>query len=176
MKNSHAYPGADADTDHQLVMMTAFLTLKKVKCKKQNIKRWDKENIKTKGTDFAEAIDKQMIIENSSMTTDKRLKNLKSVMKTHAQRIIGYKKGKPAKKPWATREMIEKMAQRRTFKHQCDEHSKKEYRRLNNKLRRETDNARKNWWENQREEIEDLQKQEKHAQVYSKIHQLQKKV
>ena len=71
--------------------------------------------------------------------------------------------------------MIEKMAQRRTFKHQCDEHSKKEYRRLNNELRRETDKARKKWWEEQCDEIEDLQKQRKHSQVYSKIHQLQKR-
>ena len=152
VKNSHAYPGADADTDHNLVIMTAFLTSKNVKCKKQkrnsnvnkntrkhdaeqfiinNIKRWDKENINTKGTDFAETIDEQMIKGNSSMTTDKRWKNLKSVMTTQAKRIIGYTKGVPAKKPWVTREMIEKMAQRiRTFKHQCDEHSEKEYQRL----------------------------------------------
>ena len=33
----------------------------------------------------------------------------------------------------------------------------------------------KKWWEDQCDEIEDLQKQGKHAQVYSKIHQLQKK-
>ena len=61
--------------------------------------------------------------------------NLKRVMATQAKKIIGYKEGVPAKKPWVTREMIEKMAQRRTFKHQYDEHSKKEYRRLNNELR-----------------------------------------
>ena len=48
VKNSHACPRADADTDHNLVIMTAFLTLKNVKYKKQNIKRWDKENINTK--------------------------------------------------------------------------------------------------------------------------------
>ena len=68
-----------------------------------------------------------------------------------------------------------KKAQRRTFKHQCDEHSKKEYRRLNNELRTETDKARKKWWEEQCDEIEDLLKQGKYAQVYSKIHQLQKR-
>ena len=27
VKNSHAYPGADADTDHNLVAMSVFLTL-----------------------------------------------------------------------------------------------------------------------------------------------------
>ena len=175
VKNSHAYPGADADTDHNLVMMTAFLTLKNVKCKKKNIKRWDRENINTRGTEFAEAVDKQLIKGNNNMTTAKKWKNLKCAMTTQAKRIIGYKKGIPAKKPWITQEMIEKMAQRRKFKHQCDERSKKEYRRLNNELRRETDKARKKWWEEQCDEIEDLQKQGKHAQVYSKIRQLQKR-
>ena len=50
-----------------------------------------------------------------------------------------------------------------------------EYRRLNNDMRRETDKARKKWWEEQCDEIEDLQKQGKHAQAYSKIYQLQKR-
>ena len=81
----------------------------------------------------------------------------------------------PAKKLWITQEMTEKMAQRRKVKHQSDERSKREYRRLNNELRRETDKARKKWWEQQCDEIEDLQRQEKHAQVYSKIRQLQKR-
>ena len=80
MKSSHAYPGADADTDYNLVIMTAFLTLKNVKCK-PNIKRWDRENINTRGTEFAEAIDKQMMKGNSNMTTDKRWKNLKSAIR-----------------------------------------------------------------------------------------------
>ena len=66
--------------------MTVFLTLRTIKCKKQNIKRWDKENINTKGTDFFEAIDEQMIKGNSSMTTDKRWKNLESVMTTQAKK------------------------------------------------------------------------------------------
>jgi hypothetical protein len=49
---------------------------------------------------------------------------------------------------------------------------KKEYSRLNNELRRKIDKARQKWWEKQCDEIEDLQKQRKHAQVYSMIHQL----
>jgi len=62
VKNSHAYPGADADTDHNLVMMTVFLTLKNVKCKKRNIKRWDRENIKTRGKEFVETVDRKSVV------------------------------------------------------------------------------------------------------------------
>jgi hypothetical protein len=74
--------------------------------------------------------------------------------------------------------MIEKMVQIRKFKHQCDDCSKKEYKRLNIELGRETDKARQKWWEKQCDEIEDLQKQGKYAQVYSIFSlflQLQKK-
>ena len=49
VKNSHAYHGADADMDHNLVMMTVYLTLMFVVCKKI-IKSWDRENINTRGT------------------------------------------------------------------------------------------------------------------------------
>jgi hypothetical protein len=39
-----------------------------------------------------------------------------------------------SQKFWITQEMADKMAERRKFKHQFDECSKKEYRRLNNEL------------------------------------------
>ena len=85
-KNSHAYPGADADTDHNLVMMTVYLTLKIVKCKKKISKRWDRENINTRGTEFAEAVDEQLIKGRSNMTTETRWRNLKSVITNQAKK------------------------------------------------------------------------------------------
>jgi len=45
---------------------------------------------------------------------------------------IQYKKGRQAKKPWVTEEMLKKMEERRKVKHQCVEGAKKEYQRLNN--------------------------------------------
>jgi len=60
---------------------------------------------------------------------------VKNTMTTEAKRIIEYNKGIPAKKPWITQEIIEKMARRWKVKHQCDENLKKENRRLNNELR-----------------------------------------
>ena len=42
--------------------------------------------------------------------------------------------------------IMEKMQERRKWKNKNTEEGKKTYRRLNNELRRETDQARKRWW------------------------------
>lgn len=43
-KNSYAYPGADADRGHKLVMITVYLALKNVKCRNTR-KPWDTEKL-----------------------------------------------------------------------------------------------------------------------------------
>ena len=56
VKNSKAMPGADADTDHNLVAMTSQLQLKLIRKKKQATKRWDKETLKTRESDLSQRI------------------------------------------------------------------------------------------------------------------------
>jgi hypothetical protein len=173
VKNCHAYPGADADTDHNLVKMSVFLTLKNVKCKKTK-KRWNREKLKSCGVKFAEAVDRQIKYKFKG-SIEQRWQKLKKLVKTQARTVIGYKKGKQAKKPWVTEEMLKKMEERRKVKHQSTAVAKTEYRRLNNELRRATEKARECWWDEQCSELEELQRQGKHAEVYRKIRQLQRK-
>ena len=47
-----------------------------------------------------------------------------------------------AKKPWVTTEMLQKVEERRKVKHMSTTEAKKEYRKLNNELRRETEKAK----------------------------------
>jgi hypothetical protein len=100
---------------------------------------------------------------------------VKEAILKQAKTVIGCKKGIQVKKPWVTEEMVRKMEERRKFKHRSTEADKKEYRRLNNELRRTTDKAKACWWEDQCRELEELQRQGKHGQVYSKIKQLTRK-
>jgi ribosomal protein L20A (L18A) len=167
VKNSHAYPGADADTDHNLVMMSAFLTLKNVK-RKKIMKRWDRQRLKSRQVEFGEAVDKKLKSATSG-SAEQKWQALKNAVLTQAKRVVGYKKGRQLKKPWVTEEMLKKMEERRKVKHQSTEGAKKEYRRLNNELRRATDKAREVWWEEQCKELEELQRQGKYDQVYSRI-------
>src|SRR6476469_7414547 len=69
---------------------------------------------------------------------------------------VGYLKGIVARKPWITRAIMEKMQEGRKWKNKNTEEGKRTYRRLNNELRRETDQARKRWWENECNELEEL--------------------
>ena len=171
VNNSHAYPGADADTDHNLIIMTAFLALKNVKCRKTR-KRWDREKLSSCAVEFSQEIDRNLKVCKSD-STNERWKELKKTMEAQARKIIGYRKGITAKKPWITGEMMQKMEERRKVKHQSTEQAKKEYRRLNNELRRETEKARECWWRKQCEELEELQRKGMHGKVYTKIRKLQ---
>jgi len=52
VKNSRALPGADADTDHNLVAMTVHLQLKFIRKKKAAKKKWDKEKLISKSKEL----------------------------------------------------------------------------------------------------------------------------
>ena len=51
---------------------------------------------------------------------------------------------------------MEKMQERRNWQNKNTEEGKRIHRRLNNELRRETDQARERWWENECNELEKL--------------------
>jgi len=69
-------------------------------------------------------------------------KPLKSNITKAAKKTVGFEKKEPVKKPWVTDDMIQKMEERRKWKHQTTEEAKRQYRKLNNDLSRETDRAR----------------------------------
>ena len=51
----------------------------------------------------------------------------------------------------------------------------KTYRRLYDELRRETDQARERWWENECNELEELDRRARPNLVYAKVGQLTRK-
>src|SRR6478609_9384277 len=55
------------------------------------------------------------------------------------------------------------------------EKAKRTYRRLNNELRRKTDQARETWWENECNELEELDRIARPDLVYAKVGQLTRK-
>lgn len=173
VKNSHALPGADADTDHNLVKMSAFLQLKSMR-KRNTRKKLNRGDITLKSKEFAERIDEQLETGKRGGTVEEKWEGLKNLMTTTAEEVIGYGSSKEPRKPWITKEMIEKMEERRTWKHQTSDKARTEYRRLNNELRRETEKARNDWWSEQCTELEQLQRIGKHELVYDKVKKLTK--
>ena len=92
-----------------------------------------------------------------------------------AEGNAGYLKGKVARKPWITTAIIEKMQERRKWNNKNTEESKRTYRRLNNELRRKTDQARERRWENECNELEELERRARPHLAYAKVRQLTRK-
>src|SRR6478609_6025982 len=92
-----------------------------------------------------------------------------------AEGNVGYLKGKVARKPCITTAIMEKIQERRKWKNKNTEEGKRTYRRLNNELRRETDQARKRWWENECNELDELDPRDRPDLVYARVGQLTRK-
>jgi len=52
------------------------------------------------------------------------------------------------------------------WKNSCTPEGKKNYRRLNNVLRKTTDEAKENWWKELCDELEELEKKGRTDQMY----------
>ena len=57
VKNARAMPGADADTDHNLVIMKAKIKLKFIERKRKCRSKWNTKNLKEKGKELGEKIE-----------------------------------------------------------------------------------------------------------------------
>ena len=172
VKNAKAYPGADADTDHNLVVMTMAVKLKFIKRRKKTRQRWNKEALKTKSVELSKRIEEQMKHGTREQEVDKRWERLKDVIVQQTEEMVGYVKGREARKPWITEEMIQDMDERRKWKHQNTEEARQEYRRLNNKLRRSTEKAKEEWWKEQCGELEAMQRRGQYDKLYQEVKKL----
>jgi hypothetical protein len=172
VKNARTYPGADADSDHNLVAMKMELKLKKIVRGKTQLK-WDLEKLKVKKDAFKQDIEDQLT-EREGMTVEMRWERLKDAVTKSARSNIGYKK-KKIRKPWITETMIDKMEERRKWKNVNTDEGRKTYRKINNELRRETDSAKEKWWEKECCELEEMDRRGRSDLMYAKVHELTKK-
>src|SRR5207248_3547742 len=108
VKDSRSYPGADIDSDHNLVMAKIAVRLKKKVKSGRRIKKWKLEGIKEKAVNFHDETLKELTkcnnAKNSTMEED--WKQFKEAVKRSAEVTIGYQTAKKAKKPWVSEKMI----------------------------------------------------------------------
>ena len=163
-------PGADCDSDHNMVVMSMAIRLKRMgKAKKQE--KWDMDKMRSNEKEFTDFIEARICMEDNR-SVDKKWDDMKAVIQHAAKTLIGHKKGARAKRPWVTTEMIDKMEERRRYKNVNTEAGRQRYRSLNNELRRETDRAKEAWWENECREIEDLGRRGLTEVLYSRVKSL----
>ena len=157
VKQCKSYPGADINSDHNLVLMESLLRYKKIKKTKQE-PRWDskmlaKEENREK---FATAVDKKLG-KGGVMATEERWDELKRTIKEVAEEQLVSKRAE-TKKPWITTEIRELIEERRKYKNARNDDEVSLYKKLKNQVNRECKKARENWIENCCEEINENMK------------------
>src|SRR6266576_3359236 len=123
MKRVCTLPGADIDSGHNLLMAEVNFRMKKVH-KGNRRKKWNLEKLKGKSQVVGEKIAERIKIEGVT-SIEEQWKNIREGIKEVVKEEIGFEEGRIAKKPWVTREMLEKMDERRKFKSRTDEEGKK---------------------------------------------------
>src|SRR6478609_4074573 len=153
--------------------MRLKLKLKKI-LRRRKQKKWKLDSLVTKVEFFRKDIEEEVQCFRQG-TTETRWENLKGVVMKSAEGNVGYVQGKIPRKPWITTAITEKMQERSNWKNKNTEEGKRTYRRLNNELRRETDQARERWWENECNKLEELDRRARPYLVYAKGGQLMRK-
>jgi len=175
VKNARAYPGADVYSDHNLVMAKIETRLKKI-VRINRKKKWCMKDLENKKGQFQRAVEKEIKRVNDYEVggVDKEWCKLKEAITTGAKEVYGFQNTSAAKKPWITSEMLSKMDERRTWKNVETEHGRKEYSRLNNELRRTTDKAKDQWWNDKCDELEEYDKRGRSDLLYQEVNKLTK--
>ena len=165
------YPGADMDSDHNLVVMKCRLNFKKI-MKKREVKRWDVEKlaeyeIRKK---FQENITSRLKEENSQgeSSVEEKWNYMKEGIIKSAEENIGKIK-RIARKKWMKKEILEMIDERRKYKNSKCRKGKQKYRQLRNKIKRECKKAKEEWIKEKGDEIETLVKKGQIDLAYRKV-------
>ena len=145
VKNACSYPGADADSDHSLVVMKHSGKLKKRRRKRKKL-QWNLQKLEAKVESFQSKVDEKIRdTKQDDVSIEGRWGMLKNAVLEAGKTEVGYIMGTEARKPWVTDEMIRKMDERRKWENESTDDGVKTYKQLDNELRRETDKAREDW-------------------------------
>ncbi|XP_026467799.1 craniofacial development protein 2-like [Ctenocephalides felis] len=138
VKDVKTFPGADIDSDHNLLTVDIETKLKNIRKMGKRRQRWNLENLRNNKIVVRREMEtKFSVIKDREEVVEKDLNEVKSVLLETLENNVG-KLEKVAKKPWITQEIIKKMDERRKYKNT----DPRMYRKINNELRRETEKAK----------------------------------
>ena len=156
---TRSFPGADVGSDHDLLMTTFHIRLKRISKPKPTIIKFDVE--KRMDPDVAEAFKAmigrkfaQLIILDDKDTDVILLTNTFKIVTNTASAILG--KHRRTKKPWVTADIVDLCDKRRELKRRkCDPEGAAKYGEVNKKVKQDMRRAKNNWIAEQCCEIED---------------------
>ena len=172
---TRSFPGADIGSDHELIMMTFKLHLKRVKKHGHARIKFDLE--KLKDPIVAEAFHAMIGGKFAALTileTDMEtlINTFNMAVTNTASEILG--KHRPVKKPWVTADLLDLCDKRRELKKKKkkDAEGVRQYRAANQEIKKGTKKAKMNWTEEQCQDIEDSMKKNKSKKTYQRVKDL----
>ena len=160
--NTHrtrSFPGADIGSDHDLVMMTFRVRLKKARKPNKPRLKFDLEKLRdpdvaytfqaTIGGKFAPLIG----LSDEDIDIDTMITTYNTAVTDAASEILG--KERRRKKPWITKDVLDHCDERRdSKKKRYEAEGAKEYRGANRRIQKAVKKAKEDWMGAQCEEIE----------------------
>ena len=157
--NTRSFPGADIGSDHDLVMMTFRVRLKKARKPNQQRLWFYLEKLRnpdvastfqaTIGGKFAPLIG----LSDEDMGIDTMITTYNTAVTDAASEILG--KERRRKKPWVTKDVLDLCDERRDLKKKRYEaEGAKEYRKANRRIQKAVKKAKEDWIGAQVEETE----------------------
>ncbi|XP_039285273.1 craniofacial development protein 2-like [Nilaparvata lugens] len=133
VKNSRSYPGADVNSDHNLVMMHCELKFKALKMRKS--KQWDMTRLKDDltQTKHVEKTNRTMEETEKQMGVEQEWNKIKKSIELSAEEVLGRKK-QENRKEWISQDIVEMINERQKYKNSQDEEGLRKYRSLRNKI------------------------------------------
>ena len=139
VKDVQTLPGADIDSDHNLLVTKVRTRFKKIIRFQKSRPRWDLERLYAERQRVQNILEEKIgAIECESGNAEVHWKNIKECVLDTITDLVG-KVAKRARKPLITQEMISKMDKRRKWKNVNTEEGRGNYRRLRNELKRATE-------------------------------------
>lgn len=175
IKSSKSFPGADIDSDHNLVMIKSVLKFKKLEKPKNKGHKWNlcllkqpeiRKLFEKKCKDKLETKSKPRIDDYNNIEHGWR--RIKESIVQSAEEILNREKPAP-KCEWITMEIVQDIERRRLLKNKTDEESKRQYKKLRNKINREAKKAKEMWIEEKCEEIDWMMKYNQQDKAYKLI-------
>ncbi|KAI5717312.1 hypothetical protein M8J77_003669 [Diaphorina citri] len=162
--SSHAYPGYDVDSDHNLVMARCHFQPKK-KFNKPKNKKWSVEKLKDQNVarTFKQELDK-LVDQKEDWDS------LKDHISKTADKVLGKNKLEP-RKPWMTREILDLITQRNKWRKK----DQVRYKQLKNQIEMKCQERKEKWLEENSKEIEMDIRTNQMDKAYTKIKKLQLK-
>ena len=174
---TRSFPGADIGSDHELVIMTFKLHLKRVKEQGHTRIKFDLE--KLKDPTIAEAFQAMIGGKFAALTTlcddDRDIDMIVNTFNTEvtdtANEILG--KHRTVKKPWVTNDVLDLCDKRRELQKKKNvTEAAKEYRVINQEVKKAMKKAKENWIDEQCQSIEDNLKKNNSKKVYQLVKDL----